>query len=135
MNKNNSLFTKTKFILLRIFILFFPFLILAKTEYIPMEKNLGIGTDLNANNLASFVGEIYNLGIAIAVVLAVLVIMYSGIQYMITDNAGKKGESLGKVQGALMGLGLALTSYLILKIINPEILNLENNKLINPTTK
>ncbi len=97
-----------------------------------MEKNLGIGADLNTNNLTSFVGEIYNLGIAIAVVLAVLVIMYSGIQYMITNNPGKKGESLGKVQGALMGLGLALTSYLILKIINPEILNLANNKLINP---
>jgi len=135
MNKNNNLFTKTKFILLRIFIFFFPFLILAETKYIPMEEDIGIGESLSSDNLSSFIAELYNLGIAIAVVLAVLVIMYAGVEYLITENVGKKGKSLERVVGALIGLGLALTSYLILDIINPDILDLDSNKLINPTTK
>lgn len=97
-----------------------------------MEDDLGIGESLSSDNLSSFVAEIYNLGIAIAVLLAVLVIMYAGIQYIITDNSGKKGDSIEKVKGALIGLGLALASYLILNTINPDILDLENNKLINP---
>jgi hypothetical protein len=133
MNKNSKNFLIiTQIYFLRILILFFPLILFAKVEYIPMESNLGIGADLNTNNLSSFVSEIYNLGIAIAVVLAVLVIMYSGIEYIITDNSGKKGVSLERVQGALIGLGLALASYLILDIINPQILDLENNKIINP---
>jgi hypothetical protein len=133
MNKNSKNFLKiTQIYFFRILILFFPFILFAKTEYIPMESDLGIGADLDTNSLSSFVREIYNLGIAIAVVLAVLVIMYSGIEYMVTNNSGKKGASIERVRGALMGLGLALASYLILNIINPHILDIENNKIINP---
>ncbi len=117
--------------ILQTLVTLFPIKLLA-VEYIPMQQDLGIGANLNTSDLSSFVGEIYNLGIAIAVVLAVLEIMYAGIQYMITDNAGKKGASIERLTGALIGLGLAIASYLILNTINPQILDLDSNKLINP---
>lgn len=132
MKNNKNIFFYIYKNTLRILMVFFPIILLAKTEYIPMEQDIGIGVDLNTNNLGSLIGEIYNLGIAITVVLAILVIMYAGIQYMITDNSGKKGDSIEKIKGALLGLGLALASYLILNTINPQILDLDKNKLINP---
>lgn len=132
MKNNKNIFFYIYKNTLRILMVFFPIILLAKTEYIPMEQDIGIGVDLNTNNLGSLIGEIYNLGIAITVVLAILVIMYAGIQYMVTDSAGKKGDSIEKIKGALLGLGLALASYLILNTINPQILDLDKNKLINP---
>jgi hypothetical protein len=69
--------------------------------------------------LADFLGQVFNFGIAAAVVLALIMIIWGGIMYMTTDSWETKEDGKKKIQDALWGLGLALTSYLILYTINP----------------
>ena len=61
--------------------------------------------------------------IAIAGVLAVIMIVIGGVEYMSTDAVYGKSEGKNKITRALGGLLLALISWLILNTINPDTLN------------
>ena len=90
--------------------------------YTPLESE--VFKDFNTatpteNKLADFLVNIFNFGIAAAVALALIMIIWGGIEYMTTDSwTGKEGGK-EKITNALWGLGLALVSYLILYTINP----------------
>jgi hypothetical protein len=91
-------------------------------------------TTSSNNSLASFLGQIFNFGIAAAVALAFIMIVWGGIIYMTTDSWGGKEEGKTKVTDALYGLGLALISYLILYTINPCLVDFIGNKCSKPNT-
>jgi hypothetical protein len=74
---------------------------------------------VSTTDLGSFLGNIFNLGIAIAVALSVIMITVGGIQYMTTDSWNKKEEGKERIRNAFYGLALALISWLILFTINP----------------
>ena len=74
----------------------------------------------------------YQLGVGIATALAVLMVIWGGVEYITTDAIGGKEEGKEKVQNAILGLLLALGSYLILQTINPAFLN--TNLGITPIT-
>jgi hypothetical protein len=76
-----------------------------------------------SGNLGSYFSEMYQLGVGIATALAVLMVIWGGVEYVTTDAIGGKEEGRQKVQNAILGLLLALGSYLILKTINPALLN------------
>lgn len=96
-------------------------------EYVTLEPGLwnsaGIGSNqgkmISTTSLGDFLSKIFNLGIAIAVALSVVMITLGGIQYMTTDSWNKKEEGKERIKNALYGLGLALISWLILYTINP----------------
>ena len=89
-------------------------------EYTRLEPNAFPSvTSPSESNLADFLGQIFNFGIAVAVVLALIMIILGGIMYMTTDSWEGKEEGKTKIKDALWGLGLALVSYLILFTINP----------------
>ena len=67
----------------------------------------------------TLLGYVFNFGLAIAVVLALVMIIWGGIEYMTTDSWEGKNDGKTRIQNALYGLGLALASYLILYTINP----------------
>lgn len=69
----------------------------------------------------SYVQYIYNFIIAIAAAGAVFMIVWGGFQYMTTDSWNGKSEGLNKVKNALLGLILILTSYLILRTVDPRL--------------
>jgi hypothetical protein len=73
-------------------------------------------------SFSGFLSAIYNWGIAIGVILAVLFIVFGAIQYMSTDAVSGKTEGREKIKNALLGLLLLLTSYLILYTINPDLI-------------
>lgn len=66
-----------------------------------------------------FLGQVFNFGIAAAVALALIMIIWGGIEYMTTDAWQNKEDGKKRIMDALYGLGLALISYLILFTINP----------------
>ena len=71
------------------------------------------------------VGNFYQFALAIAGVLAFGAIVYGGVRY--TFAAGNpSGQSEGKewIKGALLGLLLLASAYLILNTINPKIIDL-----------
>ncbi len=72
-------------------------------------------------NFKYYVQYMFNLLIAVAAVASVFMIVYGGFQYMSTDSWQGKSDGLSKVKNALLGLLLVLTSYIILRTIDPRL--------------
>ncbi|MES2060078.1 MAG: hypothetical protein V4438_03545 [Patescibacteria group bacterium] len=81
--------------------------------------------DTNKTDLSTYLGSLYKFGVAAAAGLAVIMVIWGGIEY-ITAVAGE-GKSGGKerITSAILGLLLALGSYIILNTINPDLLSLK----------
>jgi hypothetical protein len=72
-------------------------------------------------NFEKYVQSTFNLIIAIAAALAVFMTVYGGLMYMTKDSYTGKKEGLDKAKNALLGLVLVLTSYLILRTVDPRL--------------
>jgi succinate dehydrogenase/fumarate reductase cytochrome b subunit len=106
-------------------------------EYVPLEPAAFKDVTASATtSLGSYLGQVFNFGIAIAVTLALIMIIWGGIMYMTTDSWSGKEEGKTKITNALWGLGLALVSWLLLWTINPNLVNFggSNNALLSTTT-
>jgi len=96
---------------------------LASTTYTPMEQIPGFnaGTDFY-----SYISTVYNLGIWVVGISALLMISIGGFMYITAaGNATSMGKAKGVIGDALFGLVLALVSYLLLYIINPDLVNIK----------
>jgi len=65
--------------------------------------------------------------VGIAIVLAVIMIVMGGIQYVLAAIPSSKEEGKKRIMGALSGLLLVLLSYILLQAINPELLKVGLN--------
>lgn len=116
MKKKNIFIT----ICLSLVILFsVSFIAVNAINYVPLESGVFEGVNKDSTNLSTFLSSVFSFGIAIAVVLAFVMIVYAGIIKMTTDSWTKTETANGIITNALYGLGLALVSYLLLYIINP----------------
>lgn len=79
-------------------------------------KTSGCTTDIN-----TYIPGIFNLAIGIAGVLAVLMIVIGGVEYMTTDAIKGISEGKERINNALWGLLLVLVSYILLWTINPKL--------------
>ncbi len=76
--------------------------------------------------LALYIGTLYKYLVGIAGILAAAMIVYGGLKWMLAaGNAGKIGEAKESIGSAVIGLLLALFSYLLLWTINPQLVNLK----------
>ncbi len=66
----------------------------------------------------------FNLLVALAAVAAVFMIVLGGFQYMTSSIPGVKTDGKKKIQNALLGLLLVLCSYIILRTINPRLVEI-----------
>jgi Type IV secretion system pilin len=104
---------------------------LAATQtYTPLQPGAFPGVTENTADLGVFLGSVFNWGIAIAVALALIMIIYGGIEMMTSDSWMKHDDGKKKIYDALMGLGLALISWLLLYIINPTLVTFCGNIFI-----
>ncbi len=86
-------------------------------------------------NLGDFLKTNYNLAITIAGILAVMMIIIAGVQWITSGGNSEMITSAKKrIGGALTGLLIAYLSYTILNTINPALvdLRLPQNFLIRP---
>lgn len=75
---------------------------------------------------ATYVATIYKFSIGIAGLLALAIIVYGGIQYTASaGNPSLQGESKDMIRQAIFGVILLLSAYLILRTINPELVQLK----------
>lgn len=81
--------------------------------------------DPNTTSLAQFFNSLFKAAIVIGAMLAVLRLGYAGFVYMTSDIPGMKGNAKEIIQNAVLGLLLLLAVWLILRQINPQILNLD----------
>ncbi len=73
----------------------------------------------------SYVNGVIALVIGLTGVLAVIAIVIGGFQYVTAATLGGKSSGRDTIQNALIGLGLAISSYLILNSLNPALLNFD----------
>ena len=80
--------------------------------------------------LPSYINYLFIFGLGLIAVLALGQMMFGGIQYILAaGNVAKHEEAKDTIQQALLGLGLLLASYLLLRTINPDLVNLKNPDL------
>jgi hypothetical protein len=80
----------------------------------------GNGSLAETVTFQTYVQYVFNLAIALAAVAAVFMMVYGGFLYMTSSAVTTKEDGLKKVQHAVGGLALVLCSFLILKTINPQ---------------
>ena len=85
-------------------------------------QNIDVGSP---NALGQYLNIIIKLAIGIAAVLAVVLIVMGGIQYMTTELVSGNEEGKKRITNAVLGLLVALGAYLILFTINPDLLKTE----------
>ncbi|PCI27807.1 hypothetical protein COB55_05040 [Candidatus Wolfebacteria bacterium] len=75
--------------------------------------------------LTSYLNTLFYLTIGVASVLAILMIVIGGIQYMSTEAVSGKGDAKDKLWNAVKGLLLIVFAWLLLNTINPDLLKTE----------
>jgi len=86
--------------------------------------NLTEGVAANTAGLANFFNNLYKYLIGLAATIAVIEIIWGGLQISTQDSVSKQGEGRERITQAILGLILVLSPYLVFSIINPNILNL-----------
>lgn len=88
---------------------------------IPLES----GQLTNSTTLEQYVNGAFKLALAAGSTLAVIMIMIGGFEYIFSEAMGAKQDGKKRITDALYGLALLLLVYLILYIINPDIVQLK----------
>ena len=99
----------------------------AQITYTPQTPDLA-GSSITFSNetkpLGEFIKKVYAYGVGITAILATVVLMIGGFQWIIAGGSGEKiGEAKAWITASLSGLVLALSSYMILNLINPDLVN------------
>ncbi|MDD3694031.1 MAG: transglycosylase SLT domain-containing protein [Candidatus Pacebacteria bacterium] len=85
--------------------------------------------------IGDYVNSLFSIALGILTLLAVIMIVIAGVQYMTIESFQGKSDAKSRITGALTGLLLALSIYIILGTINPDLLqvnfgsNIEEVKL------
>lgn len=89
---------------------------------LPSLPTLEIGPAENIPNLAI---KIYNWLVRIAGILALLMIVWGGVEYAFfsTASPGRIEDAKERIRQAVIGLFIVLSSWLILRFINPQLVN------------
>jgi|GEM_PF-3339684 len=103
------------------------------TTYHLLEPLPGLKQDFNVNEidtqtgknkaLGTYLNIIIKLFIGFCAVLAVIMIVIGGVEYMTSELISGKEAGKDRIREALLGLLLALGAYTLLNTINPDLLN------------
>ena len=130
----NNLLLKRKTIRWSFFLFFFlsfSFLLPTPLAYIgaagtsSYENQEKIPGKAATSDLVQYLQDIYSFGIAIAGILAVVMISFGAFSYIITSggNSSKMLDAKDMITEAIFGLVLALVAYLLLFVLNPDLVN------------
>jgi len=122
-NKNKRLKIIYLLKILSLQFLFIPFVSFADIVYQPLEPTAFPDTITRTTTLGNFLAQVFQMGLAIAAALAVVMIVWGGVEIMLSETPFGKTNGKEKIWNAIWGLLLALVSWLILFIINPQILD------------
>lgn len=86
--------------------------------------NLTQGVQATSGGLASFFNNLYKYLIGLAAILAIIMIVWGGLEISTKDSISKQSDGRERITQAILGLVLVLLPVLVFSIINPSILNL-----------
>lgn len=92
----------------------------------PLPGTFTGSTGSETTNISAYLSGAIKLLIALGVGLAVLFAIIGGTQYVAASiNPSAKKDALERIQHALIGLTIILTSYLLLNSINPKLVDVK----------
>lgn len=96
--------------------------------FVPLAPIPGL-TDIQptSGGLADFFNNLYKYLIGVAAILAVIMIIWGGLEISTQDSVSKNKDGKERIYNAIFGLVLVLSPVLVFSIINPSILNLSLN--------
>ncbi len=86
--------------------------------------NCAPGETIKEINIVGFVGYVFKFSIALAAFLAVLMIMWGGFEYVMSETPFGKSDGKERITNAIVGLLGILSSYLILATIDPRLVEI-----------
>ena len=102
-------------------VIFTPQISIPGSEF---QKGAEVEIEDSTRTIGIYIKSIYNYLLAIVGLLAVIVLMASGIIWMTAaGNTERISQAKGWMTGSLTGLVLMLLSYVLLKTINPNLVN------------
>src|SRR3989344_6346955 len=100
----------------------------ADNEYkllVPLSNNQTTIPDAS-NGLTRYLQTIISMTIGLAGISSVIMLIIGGLEYIFSSvNEKTKNDAKDRITNALLGLLIVLSGYLILKTINPNLLNLK----------
>lgn len=94
----------------------------AYVSLVPIEDPVTGGSVSTFSSASDYLVKVFGFGIAIAGVLAVLMIVIAGIEYIGgAANPSAKGDAKNRIRNALFGLIIAFAAFILLKAINPDL--------------
>jgi hypothetical protein len=95
------------------------------TNYAPLTTLPGVFTAGTPTNPVAVLKGIYGLAIGIGSVIAVVMIIFAGFKYMYVESMNGKSDAKEQIQNAILGLLVILGSYIILRTINPDLVDFD----------
>ncbi|MBI2099522.1 hypothetical protein HYT45_03920 [Candidatus Uhrbacteria bacterium] len=98
----------------------------AETGYQGINLQAPLGGLTRVTNLGDYIAGLYRYSISIAAILAGIMITVGGVKWLTAAGNAALIESAKKtISGALIGLILVMSSYVILNTINPQLVKLK----------
>ncbi len=102
-----------------------------------MKLNVPIGAlsavDVSGNGLGLYFSAWYKFLTGAVGIMATIMIMYGGFKWLTSRGGGDVGQAKDIIFSSLLGLTLALLSYIILNTINPQLLKITMPSFANIT--
>lgn len=96
----------------------------ADYQWTPMQEIPTASGTQSPTTFGGYVVAIYEFLLSLVGIVAMVMIIIGGFRYMTsTGNASAMADAKDMIFSALLGLGLALLSWLILYTINPDFIN------------
>lgn len=101
----------------------------AETQATTFDPQIDIGagvSEIGANSIGQYIKAIYNYAIGVVGILATVVMMIGGIVWITAGgNQTRISEAKAWIGASLTGLVLALASYTLLSMINPNLVEFQ----------
>lgn len=135
------------FIILGIILSSFPVLVLAQSKSIQFKPqielpNIKMSGDVVSFNekgqgesdlLARYIKGVYNYSLEIGGILAAIILMAGGVLWLTSGgDSGKVSKAKELIFSSITGLVILFSSFMILKTINPNLVEIKGVKMITP---
>ncbi|MCR4334390.1 MAG: pilin [Patescibacteria group bacterium] len=86
-------------------------------------------------DLSTYLSAIFKISIGIAIAFAILMIVWGGLEYMLSGIPAMKLDGKKRIWDAILGLLLTLSAWLLLYTINPKLVDFSNLEIDKLTIK
>ncbi|MFH1089852.1 MAG: pilin [Candidatus Uhrbacteria bacterium] len=96
----------------------------------PLETTLSVGLPLGGTgvttvqDLGDYINKLYIFLLSISGIIAILMIMIGGIQYVVSRGGSEAGEAKKRIYNAMIGVVLLFFANVILYTVNPQLIRL-----------